>query len=145
MKARRRIGRTGEAPGVTADHSSGHPTVARCEELGPRPGLGQPGSRIPEACAHLSSSSHMITVSAAATAFRIQKFPGGLITSLAIGPTGWAMAGDYWPTACPVESETLPLQVTGPSLESRPKTSALPKWLPVTVTPVGSPLPPERL
>jgi hypothetical protein len=45
---------------------------------------------------------------------------GELITSLATGPTAWAMAGDHWPTACPVASETLPLQVTEPSAESRP-------------------------
>jgi hypothetical protein len=42
-------------------------------------------------------------------------------------PGARAMAGDYWPTACPVESDTLPLQATEPSADSRPNTSAPPK------------------
>jgi hypothetical protein len=50
------------------------------------------------------------------------------------------MIGDHWPAVCPVEPETLPLQVSEPSAGGRPQTSARPKWLPVTVTPAGSPL-----
>ena len=56
-----------------------------------------------------------------------------------------AVTGVYWLIACPLESETLPLQETEPSADSSPNTSALPKWLSVTLTPVGSPLPPLRL
>ena len=35
------------------------------------------------------------------------------------GKGAWAMVGDHWPTVCPVESETLPPQVTEPSADSR--------------------------
>jgi len=77
------------------------------------------------------------------------------VAGYANGPHGrlgvvWAVGtvtGVYSPTACPLESETLPLQETEPSADSSPNTSAPPKWLSVTLTPVGSlpPLLPARL